>query len=231
VFLWAGVSECSNYPVSDDGVFLFLSVYFASSLFFCTFVPSSLFSIMKYLQIAFGLIGAVVALTACGEKKKSTDIITQRVVKTTPKEPVTMQEYTDERHVDWLGKSYLAVVHRQPCDSLPMVKDETGQKFVDNVFMLAIHRQDGSTFYQRTFTKAMLAQYLDDDYRKTGVFEGLVFDRVDGDNLIFAASVGHPQTDEYIPLVITLSRMGNLTICRDTQMDTNAQIEEDDESV
>jgi hypothetical protein len=62
---------------------------------------------------------------------------------------------------------------------------------------------------------------LDDDFRKTGIFEGLVFDKVDGDWLVLAASVGHPQTDEYIPLIIRLSRMGNLVIKRDVQMDTN----------
>jgi hypothetical protein len=51
----------------------------------------------------------------------------------------------------------------------------------------------------------------------------LVFDKVDGDWLVFAASVAHPQSDEYIPLIIRLSRMGELTIKRDTQMDTAAE--------
>ena len=48
----------------------------------------------------------------------------------------------------------------------------------------------------------------------------LVFDKPDGDWLVFAASVGHPQTDEYIPLVVKLSRMGVLQVELDTQMDT-----------
>jgi hypothetical protein len=47
-----------------------------------------------------------------------------------------------------------------------------------------------------------------------------VFDRADGDDLVFGASVGHPQSDEYIPLVIRLTRMGELSIRRDSQMDT-----------
>jgi len=176
---------------------------------------------MKNCKIALALMAAVMLLTACGGKKKSTDIIAQKVVEQAPKEPVRMQEYTDERTIAWIGKSYHVAIHREASDSQPMVKDETGQEFVDNVFTLAVTRSDGSMFFSRTFTKSSVAQYLDDNYRKAGIFEGLVFDKVDGDWLLFAASVGLPQTDEYIPLVIKLSRNSELQISRDTQMDTN----------
>ena len=172
----------------------------------------------------------VAVLAACGGKKKSEDIIAPRIVKVQPKEPVRMQPYLDEKEVAWIGKKYFVTVSRQPSDSLPMVKDETGQKYVDNVFRLTVSRQDGSVFFNRIFTKKDLAQYLDDDFNKTGVFEGLVLDRAEGDNLIFGGSVGHPQSDEYIPLVFTLSRMGNLSIKRDTQMD-NPPADEDEENL
>ena len=102
-----------------------------------------------------------------------------------------------------------------------MVKDETGQKFVDNVFSVAVSRQDGSVFFKRTFTKDYFLQNITEEYRKNGILEGIVFDKADGDYLVFAASVGLPQTDEYIPLVLKLSRMGDLTVRQDTQMDTN----------
>ena len=160
-------------------------------------------------------------LAACGGKKKSEVIIAPKVEKVKPKAPVTMQEYTDERDVEWIGKTYHVAINRRPADSLSMVKDEDGQKYVDNIFTVAVSRSDGSIFFSRSFTKKDLNSYLDDDFRKTGIFEGLVFDKVDGDWLVLAASVGHPQTDEYIPLVIRLSRMGELLIKRDVQMDTN----------
>jgi hypothetical protein len=113
-----------------------------------------------------------------------------------------------------------------PDDSLRMVKDETGQQYVDNRISLKVIRQDGSVFFSHTFTKASFNDYLDDDYRATGILEGLVFDRVEGNHLIFAGSVSHPQTDEYIPLVITLSNFGDVDISRDTQMDTNGNEED-----
>jgi len=101
------------------------------------------------------------------------------------------------------------------------VEDEMGQKFVDNRITLRIIRSDGSVFFSRTFTKAAFDAQLDDDYRQTGILEGIVFDQVDGHNLVFAGSVSHPQTDEYIPLVITVSNFGDVSIKRDDQMDTS----------
>ena len=183
------------------------------------------------------LAGMVVVLAACGGKKKSKDIIAPRIVKVQPKEPIRMQPYLDERKVEWIGKTYFVTIGRQPSDSLPMVKDETGQKYVDNIISVSVMRADGSKFYSHQFTKADFLQYLDDDYSKTGILEGLVFDKADGDWLEFAASVGLPQTDEYIPLVLRLSRMGDLVIRQDTQMDTNgdtgngSQSDSDDDEI
>lgn len=174
--------------------------------------------------------GVLLSLVACSEKKKSTDIITQRVETVKPQGPERMQEYNDSRDVAWIGKQYKVNVHRQPGDSLPMVKDETGQKYVDNIISVSVMRADGSKFYSHQFTKADFLQYLDDDYSKTGILEGLVFDKADGDWLEFAASVSHPHTDEYIPLVVRLSRMGQLTIQRDTQMDTTGDTPQQEES-
>lgn len=178
---------------------------------------------MKNVRILLVLLLAAVLLGACGKKKQSDDIIAPKVVEETPKDPVKLQEYNDDRHVEWLGKDYHVSIHRHAADSLPMVQDETGQKFVDNVFTLVVQRSDGSMFFQRKFTKAQLTQFLDDQYKEQGLFEGLVFDKVDGDYLQFGASVGIPQSDEYIPLVFRLSRMGTMQITRDTQMDTTPE--------
>ena len=59
---------------------------------------------MKKLICALLMAVLVVSLTACGGKKKSDDIIAPRQEKVTPKGPISMQEYTDSRQVDWIGK-------------------------------------------------------------------------------------------------------------------------------
>ncbi len=179
---------------------------------------------MKIVYFFAALAAVILTLSACSEKKKRTDIITQRVEKVAPREPERMQEYTDRRDISWIGRTYRVEIERQPADSLPLVKDETGQKFVDNVISVSVIRSDGSTFYHHQFTKSDFREFLDSDYSKTGILEGLVYDKADGDWLEFAASVSHPHTDEYIPLVVRLSRMGQLSIRMDTQMDTNSDM-------
>ena len=157
--------------------------------------------------------------TSCGKKKQHDDIIVQETETPQPQAPIRMQDYKDIKDVQWLGKQYQIEVSRTACDSLAMVKDETGQQFVDNRIVLKVIRQDGSVFCTKTFTKSAFSACLNDDYRKTGILEGFVFDKAEGNQLFFAASVCHPQTDEYIPMVVTLSNFAEVGISKDQQME------------
>lgn len=179
---------------------------------------------MKRVTIALSVVVAALVFGSCGNKKKSEDIITQRVVKAAPQGPIRMPENTDQRDVNWIGKTYRVTIHRLPADTLSLVKDDTGQQYVDNIFTLTVSRQDGSVFFTRKFVKTDFARLVGDDFRRTGILEGFVFDKSNGDWLEFGASVGRPQTDEYIPLVVRLSRMGDLDMKVDTQLDTNSDI-------
>lgn len=165
-------------------------------------------------------------LVACGGKKESDTIIATKIEKKQITAPVRMQDYTQTREVEWEGGTLTCRILREADDSLAMVTDETGQKFVDNRVELSIKRADGSVFLEKTFTKATFDKYIDDSYRNAGILEGFVFDCVDGRNLRFAASVSHPQTDEYIPLIVFVSHNGTISIERDTQLDTNADADE-----
>ena len=171
-------------------------------------------------KIIIALIVAPLLLTSCGKKKQHDDIIVQDTEAPKPQAPIRMQDYRQTTDVQWLGKQYQIEISRTACDSLAMVEDELGQLFVDNRIVLRIIRADGSVFCQKSFTKAAFDNSLDNDYRKTGILEGFVFDKVDGNMLMFAASVCHPQTDEYIPLVVTVSNFGDVGIRRDESMDT-----------
>ena len=174
---------------------------------------------MKRIQIVWLAIAAMMLIN-CGEKKKSDNIIAPKVEQPKLQAPIKMQEYSQTTDVKWLDKNYQVEICRVPDDSLKMVKDETGQEFVDNRISIRILRADGSVFFSRVFTKAAFNACLDNDYRQTGILEGLVFDKVEGVNLFFAASVCHPQTDEYIPMVVTVSSLGEVGIRRDTDLDT-----------
>ena len=173
---------------------------------------------MNYKSVlALAFVGLIT--TSCGKKKQHDDIIVQETETPQPQAPIRMQDYKDVKDVQWLGKQYQIEVSRTACDSLAMVKDETGQQFVDNRIVLKVIRQDGSVFCTKTFTKSVFSACLNDDYRKTGILEGFVFDKAEGNQLFFAASVCHPQTDEYIPMVVTLSNFAEVGISKDQQME------------
>lgn len=178
------------------------------------------------MAVTLSIVLGTTMLAGCKQKKQSEDIIVRKTEAPKPQAPIRMQEYNQIKDIHWLDREYQVNIQRTADDSLRMVKDETGQKFVDNRIRLQVIRQDGSVFFSQSFTKATFSEYLDDDYRQTGILEGLVFDRVEGNYLLFAGSVSHPQTDEYIPLVIKVSNFGDVAISRDTQMDTNGSEEE-----
>ena len=173
---------------------------------------------MNYKSVmALAFVGLIT--TSCGKKKQHDDIIVQETEVPQPQAPIRMQDYKDVKDVQWLGKQYQVEVTRTASDSLAMVKDETGQQFVDNRIVLRVIRQDGTVFCTKTFTKSAFSACLNDDYRKTGILEGFVFDKAEGNQLFFAASVCHPQTDEYIPMVVTLSNFAEVGISKDQQME------------
>jgi len=187
---------------------------------------------MKIRNLCFIALVAM-AFISCSEKKQSNVIIAPKPVPQAPKAPAKMQEINQDMNVAWLGKNYRVVISRKADETKAMTKDESGSKYYDNIINLKVLREDGSVFFDRTFTKADFTQYLDDNTNENGALLGIVLNEPKGDDLVFAASVGSPDplSDAYIPLVLTLSRMGAVTITKDTQMDTNGEqgtVEEDD---
>ena len=178
--------------------------------------------------IALGLIAGV--CFSCKEEKKSTQIIVRKKVEEKVSAVQKMGDYQQNREVEWLEKTYTVSVDFKADPELPLVMDGK-QRYYDNRIRLRILRPDGSEFLNREFTKADFLPYLDNTYGKEGALLGIVLDRAEGDNLLFAASVGSPDksSDEYLPLVMKISRMGNVTILRDVQLDTSATVPEERE--
>jgi len=175
------------------------------------------------------LLALLLVSTGCKEKKQSEDIIAHKQEVKKPSAPISMQSYADSAQVQWVGRSYTIKIRRTADDSLQMVKDETGQKFVDNRIQLRIIRSDGSVFFTKSFTKSNFTAYIDDKYQKEGILEGFVFDKVDDNKLVFAASVCLPQTDEYIPLVVSVDNFGNVSTKLDDSLDTSGDNSEEEE--
>lgn len=163
-------------------------------------------------------------LQSCKEKKQSNVIITTKPVEEKKLPTQKVGDYEMETPVDWVGSTYQVVVERKADESLPLADDGQGNKYFDNRISVRVVRKDGSEFFNRTFTKEDFSAYVDALYKKNSALLGIVLDKAEGDYLVFAASVGSPDkmSDEYVPLVLKISRFGDVSVSKDTQMDISS---------
>lgn len=177
-------------------------------------------------RINYILLAALTAAlaTGCTEKKKSNIIIAPKPVAKVQKSTQKMSDYEQARDVEWLGSTYKVVVKRVSDSSLPIVKLDENNKYYDNKITIRIIRSDGSEFFNRTFTKDGFESYLDKHTKESGALLGIVYVKAEGDNLCFAASVGSPDvtSDEYVPMVLKITRMGAVSISKDQLLDTDS---------
>ncbi|MCR5131476.1 MAG: DUF4738 domain-containing protein [Prevotella sp.] len=175
---------------------------------------------LKLLLMAITVMG----MSSCKEKKQSEDIITTKPKVEVKKPTQKVGDYETTTPTEWVGSTYQVYVQRQADPSLPLADDGQGNKYYDNKITVKITRKDGSVFFSRTFTKSDFDAYVDPLYKKNSALLGIVLDKAEGDNLAFAASVGSPDkmSDEYVPLVLKISRFGDVKISKDTQLDTGA---------
>lgn len=183
-------------------------------------------------MLVIAVLGAA-CFSSCGEKKKSNVIIAPKPAAPKPKKTQELSSYEQSRDVSWLGKTYRVVMKRESDHSLPLVESEDHTKYYDNKITIKVLREDGTEFFSRTFQKSDFTGYLDAETKKTGALLGVVFVEVKGDVLHFAGSVGSPDvtSDEYVPLVITVNRMGAVSIAKDCQLDTAGDEDEKASSV
>ena len=179
---------------------------------------------MKQLFPIFLAALLVGGLTSCSEKKKSDVIIAPKPQAPKPQTTQKMSEYEQARDIEWLGSSYKVVVKREADSSLPLAKGDDKTEYFDNKITVRILRNDGTEFFNHTFFKTDFGGYLDANTKNDGALLGLVYVKADDNFLTFAASVGSPDvtSDEYVPLVVKVSRFGKVTMGKDTQLDTGS---------
>lgn len=131
----------------------------------------------------------------------------------------------------WRGEKVVVDILRRPASGEgSVVADETGAKYRDNEMHLRIMNvANGSATIDRTLHKSDFRGYIDGDTYARYVLEGLVVDRVEGGQLILAASVANPtQDDELLPFKVVISSGGGVSISRDTDADLVRPDEEEE---
>lgn len=102
-------------------------------------------------------------------------------------------------------------IQRDPCDSLPVVVDQYGTKYKDNIFVLTIARE-GKPFFKREFTKRDFLGMLSEDFRKHGVFDGFRYAGFKEGKMVFGTCVSYPESDMSQPFLIGISKDGSFGI-------------------
>lgn len=123
-----------------------------------------------------------------------------------------------------MGGTYTITIHRYADKDLELAVDEDGRKYYDNKVQLSIKRSDGTTFYDRTFTKNDFKEFTNNHYGEHGSLVGFMFDHAEGDALRFGVSVGSPDpnSDEYVPMDFVIDKSCRVRISNATELDTGS---------
>ncbi len=103
------------------------------------------------------------------------------------------------------------MVLRTPDENLPHVVNEMGDTYVDNKIVLRLTRGSEKVF-DKTFTKNDFSSVVDAKFLSNSVLEGIVYDKTTPQGIVYASSVCYPQTDLYMPLSITITADGKMSI-------------------
>lgn len=187
---------------------------------------------MRTHTLLFALAVALLFVSCKDNKQEANEIIIADQPTVEPqKGPTTMSGREQHAEILWLNSDYTVHVQRRSNSDLPVVTDENGRKYYDNEVVVEVLRADGTMAISHTFTKNAFAQYLGRSaVAQKGALLGVVYDKTDGDNLVFAASVGSPDelSDEYVPMIVKINRVGAVSITTDTKLDSyTSQYDED----
>lgn len=130
-----------------------------------------------------------------------------------------MKDYHYSAEVKIGQTRYAYDIVRKVNDTLSVVTGDDGERYADNYIRLRVNRE-GKEIFNKAFTKNHFRDYMEKGFISHAILEGMAFDKVDGNNLRFAASVSYPSSDIYIPLSITIAPDGSYQIKKDEVLDT-----------
>ena len=179
-------------------------------------------------QCYFGILFVIALLQACGGQTTTKDYPVGANEYNTTESVNGIQSMSPYHYSDTIrtgGKVYVYTIHREASDSLPVVTDDEGNKYADNVYTLTI-RQGERMVFNRQFTKKTVASYLSKEFQQKGILDGMMCDK-SLPGLRFAISVSLPQSDMFEPLLLQVDNSGGMTI----SLDERGEAELEDEGV
>lgn len=166
---------------------------------------------MKIL-FSIAILSVAVILFACSEeiKKEEKQILTDYSDKGLPGKH-RMQAYDNDQIIKLNDKDFHSFLSRTPNDSLPYVTSITGDICVDNRISLRITRGN-ELIFNKVFTKYSFESLVSSEFLEKAVLEGMVYDKNSPEGLVYAVSLSYPQTDLCMPISVTVSAYGKITM-------------------
>lgn len=183
-------------------------------------------SIASILVCAGAILFAACSSQPKSEKEQQKTLIKDNTLADNNQTPERMQVSDKQENVVFRGKEYRSSVTRRPDESLPLVKNEEGERFIDNRIYLRL-TGGGKTVIDKAFTKADFAQIVDARFLQHAILEGLVFDHTTPQGFVYAASVAYPNSDLYVPLRLTITPDGKIQLSKDELMEEPPAEEEE----
>lgn len=152
---------------------------------------------------------------SCSRKKDTDTIITKIELPKVSKETKAACTGDNSQTFQWGSGNCEARVSVTADKGQPVVKDEDGNKYYDNVVTLVLDSPDGLSV-KREFRKGDFTPYINTDYIKPSksIIKGLVFNKVENGNAVFVATIGSPDdmADEYMLVEVNVSKSGAVTM-------------------
>lgn len=175
---------------------------------------------MRKISYFISLFALLFILAACAGKATQQDEKQALQIDSVSNSGVQhMQVSHSEQDVKLKGKDYHLFIRRMPADSLPHVKNDMGDIYADNTIMLRITRNKGEKVFSKTFTKRDFSSVVPVNLLSQCILEGMVFDKTAPRGIVLAASISVPQTDLYVPVSITISPDGKMTMVKEEEME------------
>lgn len=160
---------------------------------------------------------AMVAV-ACQQPKESKGTV-NTTTETVESGPERMLDYDYTDTVQMGTQNLVYSLHREADDSLGIVVDETGARYVDNFYMLSV-ACDGQTLFENRFTKGNFASCLGEGFKTYGILDGFRFIEAKDGKLVFGACVSYPESDMLSPFLVTVDvSSGTFTVDKDNVLD------------
>lgn len=172
---------------------------------------------------------SLMLLAGCSSQKKNEkDLLQAQMQDSVAKSgaPSRMQVSDVKTTFSYRGKEYKSSVMRRPDETLPIVNNGQGENFVDNSIALRLICGN-KVVVDKVFTKQSFASLVDAQFMQYAVLEGLVYDQTTPQGILYAASVGYPQSDLYVPIRLTITADGQISMSKEELMDDYPETEEE----